>query len=644
MSSLSSSHFQHPAVGDALDIFILRSELHQGALSALFLAEDQLSLEKVVLKIPSGDILNQPILLYHYQNEERISRRLDHPGIVRFINRQRSRQYIIMEYLSGRDLRSLVGKNRSLALDTALSLMLQLCDVAAYLHGQHIIHLDLKPENILLHQDLKIKVIDFGLASCRDLPDLLAIDLKNPQGTPWYISPEQLLGERADLRCDIYAMGMIFYEMLTGRLPWSRSSKISVARRRLRYDPTPPRYYNPDIPPQIQTIVLRAITRHTGDRYPSAAEMRHDLKNWQELPSTPAGKNSKPVPLWKRVFPGKAVTKNSLQPHWENAAATKPQIVGAVIDSPCCDNIVLELKKQSLIRNFEVTLVHVIEEESDSHFIRYGVAVEGEKLMARLERAVQLLRRCGIDPNIRLIRGEPVDVLREITADLQAELLVLGKSRKKKGLLFEASVRERLQKQCPCPVLTTEGERFSPANELKNYHPDRLSAEQVLACDIFLVDLWYEHLHYHTDFIYTKLLKPGQAVDLSEENCMFGRWLHTLNDQPSWHEVVTMLAPIHSQFHQIAARMAELADSDHTGLHNLYLEKSLPLSCRLKEELGRVSRYLRSHLAEKPPLISFLTEETCPVTMTHLDCYGPLQLAFNLDRDLSALVKKKEKK
>ncbi len=642
MSSLFSSSFQQPEIGDSLDIFILRSELHKGALTTLFLAEDQLSREQVVLKIPYGDILNHPLLLYHYQNEERISRLLDHPGIIRFIHRQRSRQYIIMEHVLAQDLRSRVGKRRRLELNAALTLMNQLCRVMTYLHKQSIVHLDLKPENILCCKDSIIKIIDFGLASCRHLPDFLALDLKNPQGTPWYVAPEQLLGERADPRCDIYSMGMLFYEMLTGHLPWPRSSKVHIARRRLRHEPTPPRYYNPEIPPQIQAIILRAIARHAEDRYPSVQDLQQDLECWQQLPITGAGTSVKKPPLWRRLFPGKAVQQSSTQQKRTKLSGTKPQIIAALIDSSGSDNMLDEVKKQALIRSAEVTLVHVVEEESDSHVRRYGITVEGEQLMTRLEQAVQLFRRCSIDPSIRLVRGEVVEVLRQLCVDLDAELLVLGPSRKKEGLLRSASVRRRLEQNSPCPLLVAEEQQFSPATDFAAFQAEQLTAQQVLASDIFLVDLWYEHLHFHTDFIYHMLLYHEQDINLSEEHCRFGRFLATLEASGNWEEVCSLLKPIHQQFHQVAARMAELSEHDHAGLQALYIQGSLPLSCRLKKELGRVSLLLRAHLDIPPPMVPFLTDQTCPVSQPDLASYGPLLRAFNLDQDLCVLIQKKE--
>jgi serine/threonine protein kinase len=631
-----------PEVGDTLDIFILRSILHDGALTTLFLAEDQLSQEEVVLKIPCGDILNKPIILYHYQNEERISRQLDHPGIVRFIHRQRSRQYIIMEKLSGQDLRSKVGRNRSLELQDALILMDRLCEVVGYLHMQSIIHLDLKPENIICLNNSEIKLIDFGLASCGTLPDLLALDLQNPQGTPWYIAPEQLLGKRSDPRCDIYSMGMLFYEMLTGQLPWPRSSKVRIARRRLRHDPAPPRYYNSNIPPQIQSIILRAISRHVEKRYPSVEEMQSDLKNWQHLPITEGGRIDKRPSIWKRLFPGKAIQKTNGKDQKIALLKSRPQIIGAIIDSSSRHNMLDELRKQALIRSAEVTLVHVIEEESDCHTTRYGMTVEGEQMMAELDISVQNLRRFSIDPGIRLIRGDVVDVLGNLCMDLGAELLVLGVSRKEKSLLRGASMQRRLEKNkdCRCQVLVATEEHFSPETDLKELQPDQLTEQQVLSCDIFLVDLWFEHLYYHTDSIYKLLLYPEQELDLGETNCRFGQFLISLKTSGNWQQLIALLAPIHLQFHEVMARMAKLHPNDHAGLQDIYTRESLTLSCKLKKQLGLVSLFLRSQLEKEPIPVPFLIDETCPVGQPYLACYGPLLGALTLGQDLCVLIEK----
>lgn len=629
----------YPDVGDTLDIFILRSKLHEGALTNIFLAEDQLSREQVVLKIPCGDILNQPIILYHYQNEERISRLLDHPGVVRFIHRQRSRQYIIMEKLSGPDLRSKVGKNRYFKTDEALELMNMLCEIVSYLHDHSIVHLDLKPENIICQENSRIKLIDFGLASCRQVPDLLAVDLKNPQGTPWYIAPEQLLGERADPRCDIYSMGMVLYEMLTGQLPWPRSSKIRIARRRLRQDPTPPRYYNPEIPPQLQAIILRAISRHARDRYSSVEQFGYDLKNWQNLPETKMGLNCKRPSIWKRLISCRSITKSTYKPPVSDIPAEKHQIVGAILDTPTSKDMLIEIRKQALVRDSEVLLVHVIKEDSDSVVMRYGTAVEGEELMEGLENCVQNLRRFSIDPGIRLIRGDVVDVLKKICGEQNVDLLVLGTSKKTKSFMRGTSLQRRLVEQCDCHVVVATEETFSAETDLSELQPHQLTEQQVLSCDIFLVDLWFEHLHYHTDFIYQLLLSPGKTIDLNISHCRFGRFLKTLELSKQWHEVTSILNPIHKQFHEIAARMAKLPMHDHIGLHELFVNESMPLSCRLKKELGRVSTLLRSPLPHKPPLVPFLTEESCPISVPCIACYGPLLRAFTLSQDLSMLIR-----
>ena len=451
-----SPSFSHKTLtaGDTLDNFILEKQLRQGPMATLWRVGSATSNVKFVLKIPETDILNKPILFYHYQAEALISPLLDHPGIIRFFQHKKSRLYIIMEYVAAKDLRSALAPSFPLPLDKALPLISQLCDVARYLHEQEIYHLDFKPENILISSKGDIKVIDFGLACCSNYPDLLAADFTKPQGTPWYISPEQLLGKRDSAQCDIYAIGMILYEMLCASLPWPRSAKLTVARRRLCHEPIPPRHFNSEIPPQIQDIILKCIARKVKDRYRTIKDLQYDLQDWQKLAITETGKTCRKPPFWKRLFPAPAISIQADSTEADTLILkTAPRIIGAVIDSDMSDAVVLEVKKRAFLQSAKVTLIHVIEEESDSHYRRYGIKAEGEQLMYRLEQACQILARCNIIPDIRLIRGEVVEVLTKICEENKSKLLILGKSRKKEGLLSSPSVLHRLQRNAPCSLL-----------------------------------------------------------------------------------------------------------------------------------------------------------------------------------------------
>ncbi|MEN8200735.1 MAG: hypothetical protein ABFR63_11765, partial [Thermodesulfobacteriota bacterium] len=240
----------------------------------------------------------------------------------------------------------------------------------------------------------------------------------------------------------------------------------------------------------------------------------------------------------------------------------------------------------------------------------------------------------------RLIRGEVVDVLGPLCTELGAELLILGPSRKKEGILRSASVRRRLENQGPCPLRIAEGQQFSPATDLAALQPEELTAGQLLASDIFLVDLWYEQLHFHTDFIYQLLLHPEQDPDPAKKQCPLGQFLASLERSGNWEGIISILGPIQRSFQGTATEMLELPKHDHVRLQDIYMRESLPLSCSLKKELGRVSLLLRAHLESVPPSVPFLVDETCPVSQPDLACYGPLLGALNLDQDLCVLIQK----
>ena len=606
--------------GDRLDGFQIENSLHDGAMARIYRARDLLTDEVVALKVPFGDIINTPILFYHYQNEERIGRLLNHPHVVRFFHRNRSRQYIIQEYVPGSDLRKSMGGKKKIEFSRARAIILQIADALTYLHGCGVIHLDLKPENIILFKG-RIKLIDFGLAVKSGLPDLLAEDFSSPHGTPFYIAPEQIAGIRSEPRSDIYSLGIILYEMLTGQLPFPRSTRLSDTRLRLKSDPVPPRYYEPELDPNIQEILLKALAVKPEDRYESAADFSHDLQHLEQVQVTELGQRTK-KPFWFLARFKPAVSFSHRPPSF--SPSDKPQLLGAVIDDDSADNVVEALRRRVLMLGAEVTLLTVLEEEDDSHFLKYGREVAGEQLRNRLEHFVQRFRRYNIDPTIRLIRGNASEVICTVARQLQAVCVVLGPSRKPG--LFGSSVVKKVMAGLKTEVLIAETTPHTLVWRMQGMAIDQLSEEQVIAIDIFLVDGWFNHVSWLAELALSLLLDSGQDVDPDSGHCLVGKWLTELRKDPYWQAVARHLDPVHGQLHAVAEKMIQLAGSgDLEAMKNIYRYNALPLSCRLREKFAGVSRLIREWsghdgLQQIPALLS----EKCPLFDKDTPVGGPL--------------------
>jgi serine/threonine-protein kinase len=259
------------------DRFAVTEILCNGGMAAIYKANDlQNNGRLVAIKIPHRTAEADPILYSRFQTEEKIGCELDHPSILKFFSvNNKSRMYLVMEFLEGKTLFELLRERRVLPEAEALALASRICEPLQYLHDRGILHRDLKPENIMICKDGSMRLMDFGIARLAHARRMTFIGFA--PGTPHYMAPERVNGKRGDPRTDIYSLGAILYEMLTGVIPFNNEDVTTVMNMRVTGDPESPRRVNPNISPQAEEIVLQAMERDPDKRYATAAALKAAL-------------------------------------------------------------------------------------------------------------------------------------------------------------------------------------------------------------------------------------------------------------------------------------------------------------------------------------------------------------------------------
>ena len=261
--------------GDRIDHFLLDELVSRGGMASVFRATDTRTGTQVAVKVPHPEAECDPVLFDRFRREAEIGRRLDHPGIVRVLpetvlpDEKRSRVYMALEWVEGRLLRTLLDEEGTLPPARALSIAAALCDALQYMHGQGVLHRDLKPENIMLCPDGAIRIIDFGIAALAGARRLTFGTFSRRMGTADYAAPEQVKGKRGDARTDVYQLGTVLYEMLTGQTPFPGVNDLVVLNSRLVNNPVPPREANPQLCAGLEAVLLCALERDPSRRYPS---------------------------------------------------------------------------------------------------------------------------------------------------------------------------------------------------------------------------------------------------------------------------------------------------------------------------------------------------------------------------------------
>jgi serine/threonine protein kinase len=266
--------------GDVLDHFELESVVATSGMATVFRARDQRTGAQVAIKVPHPEVESDPNLFERFKREEEIGTRIEHPGVMKvFENPDRSQVYMVMEWLDGRLLREIENEQKKLPMERATAIALGICNALEHIHTHGVAHRDLKPENIMVGPGDEIHLIDFGIAASSGARRLTFAHFSQSMGTPDYISPEQVRGKRGDARSDIYALGVMLYEMLTGVVPFTGPNPFAVMNDRLINHPMPPMKREPSITPQMQEIIYRSLEREPKNRYASAREMAYDLEH-----------------------------------------------------------------------------------------------------------------------------------------------------------------------------------------------------------------------------------------------------------------------------------------------------------------------------------------------------------------------------
>jgi hypothetical protein len=292
--------------GATLGGFVLEQELHRGGMGSLWRARREGRAEPVVVKVPFLGEGEDVSTVIGFEAERMILPRLNGPHAPRFIAAGDfgAAPYLAMEFVPGETLEARLRRSR-LGIDEIVAIGRRIAAALQNIHDQHVLHLDVKPANVMLRPDGEVVLLDFGLSRHDELPDLIGEETDLPVGTGAYIAPEQILGYRGDPRSDIFALGVVLYELVTGQLPFGSPQRETGTRKRLWRDPVPPRALNAACPPWLQEVILRCLEVHPDARYSSAAQVAFALDHSDQVTLTARAARASRDGLWtvsKRWF------------------------------------------------------------------------------------------------------------------------------------------------------------------------------------------------------------------------------------------------------------------------------------------------------------------------------------------------------
>ncbi len=264
------------------DRYQVIKSIGEGGMANVYLAYDTILDRNVAVKVLRGDLANDEKFVRRFQREALAASSLSNPNIVEVydVGEDNGEYYIVMEYIEGKHLKQLLKKRGKLTVGEAVDIVMQITDGLSVAHDSYIIHRDIKPQNIMILENGLVKITDFGIAMAMNSTQLTQTN--SVMGSVHYLPPEQASGKGATLQSDIYSIGILFYELLTGKLPFKGENAVEIALKHLK-EPLPSvREEDPDIPQSVENIIIKATAKNPKNRYSDAREMHEDLKTCLE--------------------------------------------------------------------------------------------------------------------------------------------------------------------------------------------------------------------------------------------------------------------------------------------------------------------------------------------------------------------------
>jgi len=306
----------------------LKEKIGSGGMADVYLADDLLLGREVAVKVLHQQYASDPSFIQRFRHEAQAAANLNHPNIVNVYDwgSEGDLYYIVMEFVEGRDLKTIIQSEGRLLPERAAEIAAEICAALQFAHRNNLVHRDIKPHNVFITNMGQVKVMDFGIAREGNGGGITQTGVV--MGTPQYISPEQAQGMAVDGRSDIYSVGVLLYEMLTGRVPFDDPNPVTVAYKQVREDPVPPSVIDPEIPPTLEAIVMKAMAKNPANRFQSAQEMKADLLRFLEgmpVTATPV------LPGTQAAAPAPPPVRSGGRWGWIAAAVVSVLVIAGVV-------------------------------------------------------------------------------------------------------------------------------------------------------------------------------------------------------------------------------------------------------------------------------------------------------------------------